>query len=222
MIIVHGGPEAQWKPDFRADIQYMLARGIMVIAPNIRGSTGYGRDYQHLDDRELRMDSVADLKAVRMAVATRGDVDESRIGVFGRSYGGFMVLSAMTEYPDLWKLGVEYYGIANFLTLLQTTGPWRKELRAIEYGDAETMRDELERFSPINRIGNIAAPLMIAHGLEDPRVAPCESEMVYSCLRGLGKPIEYLRVPHEGHGFARIENRRRVFGALARFIDENL
>ncbi len=110
MIIVHGGPEAQWKPDFRADIQYMLARGIMVIAPNIRGSTGYGRDYQHLDDRELRMDSVADLKAVRMAVATRGDVDESRIGVFGRSYGGFMVLSAMTEYPDLWKLGVEYYG----------------------------------------------------------------------------------------------------------------
>lgn len=222
MIIVHGGPEAQWKPDFRADIQYMLARGIMVIAPNIRGSTGYGRAYQHLDDRELRMDSVVDLKAVRMAVAARGDVDESRIGVFGRSYGGFMVLSAMTEYPDLWKLGVEYYGIANFLTLLQTTGPWRKELRAIEYGDTETMRDELERFSPINRIGNIAAPLMVAHGLEDPRVTPCESEMVYSCLRGLGKPIEYLRVPHEGHGFARIENRRRVFGALARFIDENL
>ncbi len=222
MIIVHGGPEAQWKPDFRADIQYMLARGIMVIAPNIRGSTGYGRAYQHLDDRELRMDSVADLWAVRMEIGARDDVDESRIGVFGRSYGGFMVLSAMTEYPDLWKLGVEYYGIANFLTLLQTTGPWRKELRAIEYGDAETMRDQLERFSPINRIGNIAAPLMIAHGLEDPRVTPCESEMVYSCLRGLGKPVEYLRVPHEGHGFARIENRRRVFGALARFIDENL
>lgn len=222
MIIVHGGPEAQWLPDFRADIQYMLAQGIMVIAPNIRGSTGYGRKYQHLDDRELRMDSVADLKAVRLAVGARDDVDESRIGVFGRSYGGFMVLAALTEYPDLWKLGVEYYGIANFLTLLQTTGPWRKQLRAIEYGDVETMRDELERFSPINKIANISVPLMIAHGLEDPRVTPCESEMVYSCLRGLGKPVEFLRIPHEGHGFARIENRHLVFGELARFINEKL
>ncbi|WP_288192304.1 S9 family peptidase [uncultured Phyllobacterium sp.] len=222
MIVVHGGPEAQWKPDFRADIQYMLAKGIMVVAPNVRGSTGYGRRYQHLDDRELRMDSVADLKAVRIAVGARQDVDENRIGVFGRSYGGFMVLSAMTEYPDLWRLGVEYYGIANFLTLLQTTGPWRKQLRAAEYGDVETMRGALERYSPINRIDAINAPLMIAHGMEDPRVTPCESEMVYSCLRGLGKPVEYLRVPHEGHGFARIENRRRVFGALARFIAENL
>lgn len=222
MIIIHGGPEAQWKPDFRADIQYMLAQGIMVVAPNIRGSTGYGRAYQHLDDRELRLDSVADLKAVRMAVGGRADVDESRIGVFGRSYGGYMVLAALTEYPDLWKLGVEYYGIANFLTLLTTTGPWRKQLRAIEYGDVETMRDDLERFSPINKIDQVQAPLMIVHGLEDPRVTPCEGEQVYSCLRGLGKPVEILRVPHEGHGFARVENRRLVFGELARFMSENL
>lgn len=222
LIIVHGGPEAQWQPDFRADVQYMLARGIMVIAPNIRGSTGYGRAYQHLDDRELRMDSVADLKAVRLAVGARDDVDDSRIGVFGRSYGGFMVLSAMTEYPELWRMGVEFYGIANFLTLLQTTGPWRKQLRAVEYGDVETMRAELERFSPINQISAINAPLMVVHGLEDPRVTPCESEMVYSCLRGLGKPVEILRIAHEGHGFARAENRQTVFGALARFIDENL
>jgi len=155
-------------------------------------------------------------------VGARADVDASRIGVFGRSYGGFMVLSAMTEYPDLWKLGVEYYGIANFLTLMQTTGPWRKVLREVEYGDVATMKAELESFSPINKIAEINAPLMIAHGLEDPRVTPCESEMVYSCLRGLGKPVEILRIPHEGHGFARIENRHTVFGALARFIDENL
>lgn len=222
LIVVHGGPEAQWKPDFRADIQFMLARGIMVIAPNIRGSTGYGRAYQHLDDRELRMDSVADLKAVRLAVGARDDVDESRIGVFGRSYGGFMVLSAMTEYPELWRMGVEFYGIANFLTLLQTTGPWRMQLRAAEYGDVETMKAALERFSPINQIAAINAPLMVVHGLEDPRVTPCESEMVYSCLRGLGKPVEYLRIPHEGHGFARTENRHTVFGALAGFIDKNL
>lgn len=222
MIIVHGGPEAQWKPDFRADIQYMLARGIMVVAPNIRGSTGYGRPYQHLDDRELRMDSVADLKAVRLAVGNRADVDDSRIGVFGRSYGGFMVLAALTEYPDLWKLGVEYYGIANFLTLMETTGPWRKVLREVEYGDVATMKDALERFSPIHKMAEVQAPLMVVHGLEDPRVTPCESEMVYSCLRGLGKPVEILRIAHEGHGFARVENRHTVFDALGRFIDENL
>ena len=222
MIIVHGGPEAQWKPDFRADVQYMLAQGIMVIAPNIRGSTGYGRDYQHLDDREKRMDSVADLKAVRMAVAARADVDASRIGVFGRSYGGFMVLSAMTEYPDLWKCGIEFYGIASFLTLMRTTGPWRKVLREAEYGDVASMREALDRFSPINNMAKMAAPLMVVHGLEDPRVTPCESEMVYSCLRGLGKPIDYLRIPHEGHGFARRENRHTVFAALAQFIATNL
>jgi dipeptidyl aminopeptidase/acylaminoacyl peptidase len=133
-----------------------------------------------------------------------------------------MVLAALTEYPDLWKLGVEYYGIANFLTLMETTGPWRKVLREVEYGDVATMKDALERFSPIHKMADVQAPLMVVHGLEDPRVTPCESEMVYSCLRGLGKPVEILRIAHEGHGFARIENRHTVFDALGRFIDENL
>ncbi|MBZ6078702.1 S9 family peptidase [Microvirga puerhi] len=222
VIIVHGGPEAQWTPTFRADIQFLLAQGVMVVAPNVRGSTGYGRTYQHLDDRELRMDSVADLKAVGTAIGAREDVDESRIALFGRSYGGFMVLSALTEYPELWKLGVEFYGIANFLTLLETTGPWRRALRAAEYGDPDTLKDALERFSPIHRIDRVRVPLMIAQGLDDPRVPPGESEMVYSCLRGLGRTVEYYRIPHEGHGFARIENRRTVFGALARFLERYL
>jgi dipeptidyl aminopeptidase/acylaminoacyl peptidase len=222
VVVVHGGPEAQWTPIFRADLQFFLSQGIMVIAPNVRGSTGYGRRYQHLDDGRLRMDAVADLEAVRLWLRRQPDVDDARVAVYGRSYGGFMVLAALVEQPELWKVGVEFYGIANFLTMLETTGPWRRYLRAAEYGDAVADREQLIRFSPIHRLDRIRAPLFVAQGLDDPRVPPGESEMVYSVLRGLGRPVEYLRVPHEGHGFARIENRRNVFGAVARFLREHL
>ena len=222
MIVVHGGPEAQWTPTFRADIQYMLARGIMVVAPNVRGSTGYGRPYHQLDDVGLRMDSVADLRAVRLWLGAQPDVNESRIGVFGRSYGGFMVLAALTEYPELWRLGIEFYGIASFHTLLQTTGPWRRRLRAAEYGDPVADKALLGRISPIHKLHEIRVPLLIAQGLDDPRVPPGESEMIYSGLRGLGRPVDYIRVPHEGHGFARRENRHDVFGAVAAFLDRHL
>ncbi|MGO4735786.1 prolyl oligopeptidase family serine peptidase [Bosea sp. 2KB_26] len=222
VVVVHGGPEAQWTPIFRADLQFFLSQGIMVVAPNVRGSTGYGRSYQHLDDKHLRMDSVADLKAVRLWLREQPEVDDERVAVYGRSYGGFMVLAALTEQPELWKVGVEFYGIANFLTMLETTGPWRRYLRAVEYGDLVADRDDLIRFSPIHKAGRIRAPLFIAQGLDDPRVPPGESEMIYSVLRGRGHPVEYVRIPHEGHGFARIENRRTVFGAVARFLRKHL
>ena len=168
------------------------------------------------------MDSVADLKAVRLWLREQSDVNDDRVAVYGRSYGGFMVLAALTEQPELWKVGIEFYGIANFLTLLQTTGPWRRYLRAVEYGDPVADRENLIRFSPIHKLDQIRVPLFIAQGFDDPRVPPGESEMVYSVLRGLGRPVEYVRIPHEGHGFARIENRRTVFGGVARFLREHL
>lgn len=223
VVVVHGGPEAQWQPSFRADLQWLLAQGILVVAPNVRGSTGYGRPFHEADDRHRRMDAVADLKAVRDWLAAEDDVDADRLVVYGRSYGGFMVLAALTEYPDDWKLGVEFYGIANFETLLDCTGPWRKKLRAVEYGDPDDGEtDLLRRISPFHKLDRIRAPLMIVHAGEDPRVPPGESEMVYSRLRGLGRPVEILRIPHEGHGFARTDNRRIVFAALAAFLAERL
>ncbi|WGF90441.1 prolyl aminopeptidase [Marinivivus vitaminiproducens] len=218
LVVVHGGPEGQWTPSFRADLQYLLAQGILVVAPNVRGSTGYGRRYMSLDDREHRMDSVADLEAIRLWLRGQADVDDDRVGIYGRSYGGFMVLAALTEQPASWRVGVEFYGIANFLTLLQTTGPWREVLRAAEYGDRVADKAMLERFSPIHKADAIRAPLLIVHGMDDPRVPPGESEMIYSRLRGRGHPTEYLRIPHEGHGFARLENRLVVFEAVARFL----
>lgn len=222
LFVVHGGPESQWQPHWRADVQYHLDQGIMVVAPNVRGSTGYGRPYHEADDHGKRMDSVADLHAVRLAVGEWPEVDAARIAIQGQSYGGFMVLAALTGRPDLWKAGVDLYGISNFTTMMLTTGPWRRTLRAAEYGDPGTMADLLTEISPIRRIADVRAPLLLVHCFEDPRVPMEQSEQVYSALRGLGRAVEILRIAHEGHGFARRENRIKAYGAIADFLVRHL
>ncbi|WP_319517476.1 S9 family peptidase [uncultured Martelella sp.] len=222
LFMVHGGPENQWKAQFRADLQYYLKQGIMVIAPNVRGSTGYGRRYHQMDDREKRMDSVRDLLALRDAIAARPDVDASRIGVMGQSYGGFMVLAAMTEAPQAWRCGIDFYGISNFTTLMMTTGPWRMQLRAAEYGDPVEDAALLADISPMTRIERINAPLLLVHANCDPRVPIEQSEQVYSVLKGHDRPVEYLRIDHEGHGFSRTANRIQVFSAVSAFLQKHL
>ena len=220
LVIVHGGPESQYAAHWRADVQWLVRRGWTVVAPNVRGSTGYGRAWRNADDRERRMDAVADLHAVRDWLAARPEVDASRLVVYGQSYGGFMVLAAITEHPGDWCAAAEFYGIADFRTLLDTTGPWRRALRAVEYGDPDTEegRALLARISPMRRIDRVRVPLFVAHGLEDPRVPPGESETVVSALRGRGRPVEFVRIEREGHGFARAASRRRVYAALTRFL----
>lgn len=218
VVMVHGGPAMAWRSTFRADVQYLLACGVMVIAPNVRGSTGYGRPYEQLDDKHLRMNSVADLSAIRKWLAAQSDIAQTRVAVFGRSYGGFMVLAALTEQAGDWSLGINFYGIANFQTMLTTTGPWRRYLRAAEYGDPVHDHVLLEKISPIHKMDRVRVPVLVVQGLDDPRVPPGESEMVYSVLRGLGRPVEYLRIPHEGHGFARLDSQQKVFATTADFL----
>lgn len=222
LVIVHGGPESQYAAHWRSDVQHLVRHGWTVVAPNVRGSTGYGRAWQAGDDLEKRMDSVRDLKAVRDWVAARPGVDAGKLVVYGQSYGGFMVLAALTEYPDDWCAGAEFYGIADYNTLMATTGPWRRTLRAVEYGDPDTAEGAamLAAFSPMRKVDRISVPLFITHGSDDPRVTPMESEMLYAALRGRGHPTVMLRIPYEGHGFARVQNRHTVFGALARFLME--
>ena len=172
---VHGGPESQFRPQMAPVIQYLCAQGITVAAPNVRGSTGYGRTYHHLDDVELRLDSVSDLAALARALGAGAGTP---VGVMGGSYGGYMTMAAITEHPELWSCAVNIVGIVNFVTFLERTGAYRRALREAEYGSLAHDRDFLESISPIRKIDRIACPLMVIHGANDPRVPVSEAEQV--------------------------------------------
>ncbi|HKS68811.1 MAG TPA: S9 family peptidase, partial [Ktedonobacterales bacterium] len=219
ILYVHGGPESQFRPIFFPELQYYVSRGYGVLAPNVRGSTGYGYTYQSLDDVRLRMDSVADLKAAAEWLAASGIADARRIAIMGRSYGGFMVLAALTTYPDLWAAGVDTVGIASFVTFLENTGPWRRKLREPEYGSLEHDREFLEAISPLNHVDRITAPLFVVHGANDPRVPVGEAEQIVAALRARNVPVEYLRFEDEGHGLIKRANRVKAYPAIARFLD---
>jgi dipeptidyl aminopeptidase/acylaminoacyl peptidase len=219
VIDVHGGPEGQSRPWFNPVIQYLVGRGYAVLSPNVRGSSGYGYEYQSLDDVRLRMDSVADLQHAALWLRESGITDPQRIAVMGGSYGGFMVLSAVTTYPDLWAAGVDIVGIANFVTFLENTGPWRRKLREAEYGSLENDRAFLEQISPIRSVERITAPLFVVHGANDPRVPVGEAEQIVHALRARHVPVEYLRFEDEGHGLIKRANRLVAYPAIARFLD---
>jgi dipeptidyl aminopeptidase/acylaminoacyl peptidase len=222
VVDVHGGPEGQRRVEFNAVYQYFLQRGYAVFAPNVRGSTGYGRAYSHLDDVEKRMDSVADLAAAAAWLRDTGVADPRKIAVQGGSYGGFMVLAALTNYPELWAAGVDIVGIANFVTFLENTGPWRRHLREAEYGSLARDRELLMSISPIHKVDRIRAPLMVIHGANDPRVPVGEAEQIVASLREREHPVEYMRFEDEGHGIVKLANRLVCYPAIARFFDQYL
>jgi dipeptidyl aminopeptidase/acylaminoacyl peptidase len=222
IFLVHGGPESQLRPSFNPTIQYLVQRGFVVVAPNVRGSSGYGKTYMHLDDVELRMDSVADLAAGAKWAADSGLSDRNRIAVMGQSYGGFMVLAAVTEYPELWAAGIDIYGIANFVTFMENTGPWRRKHRGAEYGTLERHRDVLERISPIHKADQIQAPMLMVHGANDPRVPIGETEQILENLRSRGRPAEYVRFEDEGHGIVKLKNKLVAWPKIGDFLEEHL
>jgi dipeptidyl aminopeptidase/acylaminoacyl peptidase len=219
VMVVHGGPESQYLPNFRTEVQFLIARGYAILATNVRGSSGYGRIYLGLDDVRKRPDSVADLAHANAWLSGHPDIDGRRIAVMGQSYGGYMVLAAITLYPDLWAAGVDFYGIANWLTMLANTGAWRRKQRAKEYGDPERDRDFLIATSPLTRVGDIKCPLLVAQGMTDPRVPPSESEQIVTAVKSRNVPCEYVTFPDEGHGFVKLHNRLTVHGAVAQFLD---
>ena len=219
IINVHGGPESQSRPLFAPVTQYLLRRGYAVFMPNVRGSTGYGKAYTHLDDIYLRMDSVKDLA---QAVGWLKDRGHRRVAVMGGSYGGFMVLAALTEYPELWAAGVDIVGIANMVTFLENTGSYRRALREPEYGSLERDREFLESISPIYKAQEIKAPLMVIHGKNDPRVPVGEAEQIVENVRNNGGVVEYLLYEDEGHGLAKLKNRLDAYPKIAAFLDLHL
>ena len=219
VINVHGGPEGQSRPGFAPVTQYLIGRGLAVLSPNVRGSTGYGKSYTHLDDVELRMDSVKDLAHAAYWLRERG---HEKVAVMGGSYGGFMVLAALTEYPDLWSAGVDIVGIANMVTFLENTGAYRRRLREPEYGSLENNRTFLEYISPIHKAESIVAPLMVIHGKNDPRVPVGEAEQIVERVGNNGGVVEYLLYDDEGHGLAKLDNRLDAYPRIAAFLGRHL
>ncbi|MEJ2132680.1 MAG: S9 family peptidase, partial [Gammaproteobacteria bacterium] len=201
LVLVHGGPESQSRPALwgrYAAPQCLLARGdVALLVPNVRGSTGDGREYSHADDVERRMDSVRDLIAAADWLRDMPGIDPHRIGVMGGSYGGFMTLAAITEAPERWAAAVDLFGIANFETFLKFTGPWRRRHRAREYGEDPAF---LRTISPIHKADRIRTPLLVIQGDHDVRVPQEESEQIVNTVRGNGGAVEFIVFPEEGHG----------------------
>jgi dipeptidyl aminopeptidase/acylaminoacyl peptidase len=221
IIRVHGGPESQTRPAFSYLTQFLAANGYLLIEPNIRGSTGYGRFYLDADNVEKRLDSIRDLaELVEHLKKTDPLINPDLVFVFGGSYGGFAVLSAITEYPDLWAGGVDLFGISNFETFLENTAAWRRKLREAEYGSLEHDRDVLRRISPIHQVDKITAPLFLFQGDADERVPLSETLQMYERMVGLGKKVTFVRVANEGHGITIRENVLSVYGRVLQFLNE--
>lgn len=219
IVSVHGGPEGQERPGFSSIYQYFLSRGYGILAPNVRGSTGYGKTYTHLDDVRNREDSVKDLAAAVEWLRTQGGADPRRIAVMGGSYGGYMTLAAITLYPELWAAAVDTVGIANFESFLKNTSGYRRKLREVEYGSLERDLEYLRSISPLYRVDKIRTPLFVIQGKNDPRVPYTEAEQIVEALRRRNAPVEYRLFDDEGHGIAKLSNRLIVYPLVANFLD---
>ena len=189
----------------------------------MRGSSGYGRASTASDDVEKRLDSVTDLALGRAWLAAHPAIDAARIGIMGQSYGGFMVNAAITEHPDVaGGPPSAIYGIADFVTTLAGTGPWRRGHRAAEYGDPVRDAALFARISPIHRVERVAVPVLLAHGTRDPRVPYGESEQFAAALAERQKPVTFLSFDYAGHGFIRPADRARIYTAVAAFFTTHL
>jgi dipeptidyl aminopeptidase/acylaminoacyl peptidase len=225
VINIHGGPESQALPNFSPNAQFLANElGVAVLVPNVRGSSGYGKTYLTLDNGERREDSVKDIGALLDWIAKQPELDASRVGVQGGSYGGYMVLASLMHYPQRIKAGVDIVGISHFGTFLNNTESYRRDLRRAEYGDERDakMKKVFDRISPLNNASKITSPLFVAQGKNDPRVPYTEAEQIVKAVRGNGQPVWYLLYADEGHGFQKKANADYYGAAAILFWQRNL
>jgi dipeptidyl aminopeptidase/acylaminoacyl peptidase len=209
MVAIHGGPEAQARPRFSPIIQYMVSEaGVAVLEPNVRGSDGYGKTYLALDNGARREDSVKDIGALLDWIAQQKELDAKRVAVVGGSYGGYMVLASLVHHADRLVAGIDIVGISSFVTFLEHTAEYRRDLRRVEYGDERdpAMRKLLEEISPLSHVDRIKSALFIAAGANDPRVPVGEGEQIAKAVRQAGRDVWYMMAPDEGHGFKKKVN----------------
>src|SRR5699024_8497182 len=222
VVYVHGGPEGQTRADYNPIIQYLVEAGFAVAAPNVRGSSGYGRTYIHLDDVRKRMDSVKDLAWLAKDLIHSHKVGQDKIGIMGRSYGGFMVVAAMTHYADLWAAGVDIVGISHFKSFLENTGAWRRHLREAEYGSLENDVDFFEEIAPLNHSEKINAPLLVFHGRNDSRVPVSEAEQLVADMKSRNQTVELIIFEDEGHQTEKHKNHMTMHTKTATFFETYL
>jgi len=225
VVSIHGGPEGQSRPSFSSTYQMWVEKlGVAVVIPNVRGSAGYGKSYLALDNGFKREDSVRDIGALLAWIATQDDLDQEKIAVFGGSYGGYMVLASAVHFSDKLKAAVDIVGISNFVTFLENTQDYRRDLRRVEYGDERdpAMRAHLEKISPLNNVDKIAIPMLIVQGENDPRVPVTESRQVVEALRAQGQTVWFMNALNEGHGYRKKENRDIYQQATVLFLKEHL
>lgn len=225
IIRIHGGPEGQARPGFSSTYQMWVAKlGVAVIQPNVRGSEGYGKTYVGLDNGIQREDSVRDIGALLDWIATQPDLDEQRVAVYGGSYGGYMVLASAVHYSERLRAVVDVVGISNFVTFLENTQDYRRDLRRQEYGDERDpeMRAHLENISPLNNVEKIQVPIFVIQGENDPRVPVTEAKQMVKALREQGHSVWFMNALNEGHGYRKRENRDAMGQAMVMFFQEHL
>lgn len=225
LINIHGGPEGQYRPIFSGAIQhYAAAMGLAVLCPNVRGSSGYGKTYLKLDNAERREESVRDIGALLDWVAQQRELDPRRVAVTGGSYGGYMVLASLVHFGDRLRAGIDVVGIANFITFLERTSPYRQDLRRAEYGDERKpeMRAVFERINPAANADKIRSALLVVHGVNDPRVPFSEAQQIADRVRAAGRSVWTVYADNEGHGFAKKDNRDYAAAVEAMFLAEHL
>ncbi|MFN7106306.1 MAG: alpha/beta hydrolase family protein, partial [Pyrobaculum sp.] len=217
VVYLHGGPESQDRPDLKPLVLALLISGFLVAAPNYRGSTGFGKSFVHLDDREKRWDAIRDIEAFVKWLHESG-IARDRPCVVGGSYGGYLTLMTLATAPELWACGVEIVGIFNLVTFLERTAPWRRKYREAEYGPLEN-KELLFQLSPAAHVEKIEAPLMIVHGANDIRVPVYEAEQLAQRLKELGRYVEVIILPDEGHGITKVKNRVHIYTSVVKFIE---
>lgn len=225
IVSIHGGPESQFRPIFNGLYQfYVNELGCAVVAPNVRGSAGYGKTYLTLDNAEKREDSVRDVGALLDWIGRQPELDATRVAVLGGSYGGYMVLASLTNFPDRIKAGIDVVGIASFKTFLKNTSGYRQDLRRVEYGDERDskMQEVFAQIDPLNNAGKIRSALLVVHGRNDPRVPFSEAVQIAAKARSNGRSVWTVYADNEGHGFVRRENRDYLDVVMAMFLQANL
>ena len=218
----HGGPEGQAFPTLFPDAQALVASGIAVFAPNVRGSSGYGKAFMAMDDGARRVDGVRDIESTTDALVAKGIADPRRLGIMGGSYGGYMVMAGVTEYPEMFAAGANLYGIVNFESFFRESEPWMAAISTTEYGDPKTEAAMLKSLSPIHKLDRVRTPLFVLHGANDTNVPVVEAEQIVASLKARGVPVKYTLFPDEGHGWRKEPNRVRSTTEIVAFFVEHL